>query len=166
MSKKLILAGVLAMASFNVMAYEGHAHHHESGRHHMMNKHPSMTHIIESKYNFNDTIANLKSAIESKGMTIFAMIDHQEAAQKVGLTMQPATVIVFGTPKAGTPLMVKDHTLALQLPLRVLITEVEGKVQVLFNDTRAIIHGTKIRYSDVENNLVNAERLIRATVSK
>ena len=79
--------------------------------------------------------------------------------------MQPAKVIIFGTPKAGTPLMIKDPELALQLPLRVLVTEVGGKVQVVFNDTRTVIQGTKIEYSDVENNLANAEKLIRATVT-
>ena len=98
-------------------------------------------------------------------MTVFATIDHQDAAKKVGLTMQPAKVIIFGTPKAGTPLMIKDPELALQLPLRVLVTEVGGKVQVVFNDTRTVIQGTKIEYSDVENNLANAEKLIRATVT-
>lgn len=124
-----------------------------------------MTHTLTSQYSFDDTVARLTQAVQSKGMTVFATIDHQDAAKKVGLTMQPAKVIIFGTPKAGTPLMIKDPELALQLPLRVLVTEVGGKVQVVFNDTRTVIQGTKIEYSDVENNLANAEKLIRATVT-
>ena len=124
-----------------------------------------MTHTLTSQYSFDETVVRLTQAVQSKGMTVFATIDHQDAAKKVGLTMQPAKVIIFGTPKAGTPLMIKDPELALQLPLRVLVTEVGGKVQVVFNDTRTVIQGTKIEYSDVENNLANAEKLIRATVT-
>ena len=80
--------------------------------------------------------------------------------------MQPATVIVFGTPKAGTPLMVKDPEFALQLPLKVLVTEQDGQVTLVFNDTRALIQGSKIDFSDVENSLANAEKLIAKTVTE
>ena len=97
---------------------------------------------------------------------VFTAIDHQAAARKHGLQMQLATVLIFGAPKAGTPLMVKDPAFALQLPLRVLVTEVNGQVQVVFNDTRALISGSHINYADVENTLANAEKLIRATVSQ
>ena len=99
-------------------------------------------------------------------MKVFTLIDHQAAAQEAGLQMQPATVLIFGAPKAGTPLMRKDPAFALQLPMRVLVTEVDGKVQVVYNDTRALIGGSKIEYADVANTLANAEKLIRATVSE
>ena len=99
-------------------------------------------------------------------MTVFAVIDHQAAARQSGLNMQPAKVIIFGTPKAGTPLMVKDPAFALQLPLRVLVTENGGQVQVVFNDTRALISGSNIGYAEVENTLAGAEKLIRQTVSE
>nr|WP_198344839.1 DUF302 domain-containing protein [Neisseria chenwenguii] len=124
------------------------------------------THTVDSKYSFNDTVSRLQNAMQSKGMTVFTVIDHQAAARKHGLSMQPAKVIVFGTPKVGTLLMVKDPAFALQLPLRVLVTENGGKVQVVFNDTRRLISGSKIEYAEVENTLANAERLIRATVSQ
>lgn len=136
---------------------------HHSAHHHGEAK---MQHTVESKYDFAETVKRLNNAVQSKGMTVFATIDHQAAAKQAGLTMQPATVIVFGTPKAGTPLMMKDPNLALQLPLRVLVTEVDGKVQVVYNDTRAIIHGSKIEYSEVANTLANAEKLIAATVTQ
>lgn len=138
-----------------------HTHHHRDNH-----QSSAMIHTVNSQYTFAQTVQRLTQAVQSKGMTVFATIDHAAAAKQAGLTMQPATVIIFGTPKAGTPLMIKDPTLALQLPLRVLVTEVDGKVQVVFNDTRAIIHGTKIDYSEVENNLANAEKLIRATVTQ
>ena len=121
--------------------------------------------VLTSAYPFNDTVSKIRQAVESKGMTVFAIIDHQAAAQKAGLTMQPATVLVFGNPKAGTPLMVKDPAFALQLPLKVLITETDGKVQVSYVPAQHLILGSKIAPADVENTLAKAEGLIRATVS-
>ena len=124
------------------------------------------THTVESRYSFAQTVQRLHAAITERGMTVFAVIDHQAAAQKDGLSMQPATVIVFGTPKAGTPLMVKDPAFALQLPLRVLVTETDGKVQVVYPSTRALIQNSRIDYADVENTLAKAETLIRNTVTQ
>ena len=124
------------------------------------------THTVESRYSFAQTVQRLHTAVTERGMTVFAVIDHQAAAQKDGLSMQPATVIVFGTPKAGTPLMVKDPAFALQLPLRVLVTETDGKVQVVYPSTRALIQNSRIDYADVENTLAKAETLIRNTVTQ
>ena len=136
--------------------------HHHTGKSHSMHPHQA---TVNSAYNFNDTVSKIRQAVESKGMTVFAVIDHQAAAQKAGLTMQPATVLVFGNPKAGTPLMVKDPAFALQLPLKVLITETDGKVQVSYVPAQHLILGSKIAPADVENTLAKAEGLIRATVS-
>lgn len=121
---------------------------------------------IKSKYQFAETVEKLSHNITSKGMTIFAKIDHQDAAKQVGQTMQPATVIIFGNPKAGTPLMLQEPTFALQLPLKVLVTETNGEVLVSFHDTNAMINDTTIKYSQVENTLANAEKLIIKTVTE
>nr|WP_075321401.1 DUF302 domain-containing protein [Histophilus somni] len=122
---------------------------------------------FESKYNFDQTITVLTDTLTKKGMTIFAKIDHQKAAKDAGLTMQPATVIIYGAPKVGTPLMVKDPSLALQLPLKVLVTEAEqGEVKVLLNTAEQVVSHSKTPYSAVENSLAKAEKLIKATVSK
>lgn len=122
---------------------------------------------FESKYSFDQTVTVLTDTLKEKGMTIFAKIDHQKAAKEAGLTMQPATVIIYGTPKAGTPLMVKDPSLALQLPLKVLVTEAEqGKVNVLLNTAEQVVSHAKTPYSAVENSLAKAEKLIKATVAK
>ena len=126
----------------------------------------AQTHTVESRYSFAQTVQRLHAAVTERGMTVFAVIDHQAAAQKDGLSMQPATVIVFGTPKAGTPLMVKDPAFALQLPLRVLVTQTPAGVQAVFTDTHALIDGSRIEYSEVENTLANAEKLIRAVVAQ
>ena len=141
---------------------------HQNGQrpHHHGKKMMRATHTVVSKYSFDETVGRLEQTIKQKGMTLFAVIDHQAAAQQNGLTMQPAKVIIFGAPKAGTPLMVKNPEFALRLPLRVLVTETEGSVKVVFNDTRALIKGSHIEYSEVENTLANAEKLIRKTVTE
>lgn len=122
------------------------------------------TTTLTSPYEFNDTVHRLKTAIESKGMTVFAVIDHQKSAQNVGLSMQPATVLIYGNPKAGTPLMQKDPTFALSLPLKVLITETNGQVQVVYTPADELIKGSQIQPADVANTLANAEKLIQATL--
>lgn len=123
--------------------------------------------VFESKYDFDKTVSVLTETLKGKGMTIFAQIDHQKAAKEAGLEMQPATVIVYGTPKAGTPLMVKDPSLALQLPLKVLVTQTaDNKVDVLLNTAAQVISHSKTEYAAVENNLAKAEKLIKATVAK
>ncbi|WP_107874285.1 DUF302 domain-containing protein [Neisseria weaveri] len=149
------LSALFATATLAACAHSGHHAQHIPTRH-----------SIVSKYSFNETVAKLEHNIRAKNMTVFAVIDHQAAAAEYKLNMQPAKVIVFGTPKAGTPLMVKDPEFALQLPLKVLVTEQDGKVKVVFNDTKAVIHNSKIQYSEVENTLANAEKLIKKTVSE
>ena len=124
------------------------------------------TKSFDSKYDFNTTTTKITHALTEKGMTIFGVIDHQAAAAKAGLSMQPATVIIFGAPKIGTPLMIKDPKFALQLPLKALITEDDGKVIVVLNDVRHIIAHSDITWQDVENSLTKAEVLIENTVTK
>lgn len=125
---------------------------------------PKSTTTLVSAYDFDTTVHRLKSTIESKGMTVFAVIDHQKAGKDAGLDMQPATVLIYGNPKAGTPLMVKDPAFALTLPLKVLITQTNGQVQVIYTPANELIKGTAITPSEVANTLANAEKLIQATI--
>ncbi len=67
------------------------------------------------------TYARLRSAVVSRGLTIFAEIDFAHDAAAAGLSMRPARLLVFGNPRAGTPLMVESPTLALDLPLKILV---------------------------------------------
>lgn len=122
------------------------------------------TTIIASNYGHQETIERLQDAIQSKGMTVFSLIDHQAAAKQQGLQMQPATVIIYGNPKAGTPLMVKDPAFALSLPLKVLVTKIDGQVSVVYTPSDVLIKGTNIEPSDIANTLANAEKLIQATI--
>lgn len=74
-----------------------------------------------SSYSVPETLERLQQTIHAKGLMLFAHIDHSAAARDVGLTMQEAHVLIFGSPKAGTPLMVASPLVALDLPLRVLV---------------------------------------------
>lgn len=119
---------------------------------------------INSKYDFATTVQKIQDGVKSRGMTVFAIIDHAAAAQQAGLSMQPASVIIFGNPKAGTPLMVKDPKFALQLPLKVLVTEQNGKVSVVMLDSQALIAGSNIAFADIENSLAKAQGVIASLV--
>jgi uncharacterized protein (DUF302 family) len=89
---------------------------------------------LASKLSATETVERLESVFCGKGMTIFALIDHSGEAAKAGLRMNFAQVMLFGNPKAGTPLMVAAPTLALDLPLKALIWEDgAGKVWVSYN---------------------------------
>ena len=94
---------------------------------------------IQSPYSFADTLGRISAALGGKGFTIFATIDHQAAAQSVGLDMPPTTVLIFGNPRGGTPLMIAAPDFALELPLRVLIREEQGeKTFVTMNDATCL----------------------------
>ncbi|WP_233382991.1 DUF302 domain-containing protein [Methylobacterium sp. C25] len=120
---------------------------------------------IESAYSFAETVQRLRSALEGKGLTIFAAIDQRAAAQSVGLDMPPTTLIVYGNPKGGTPLMLAAPDFALELPLKLLVREdASGKTQVLFTPAAALegLHGLP---AGMAGKLGAAEPLIAAAVS-
>lgn len=74
-----------------------------------------------SRYPFDETIVRLTSEIEARGARMFAVIDHAAEAQRVGLTMPPTKVLVFGNPRAGTGPMLAAPSLAIDLPLKILV---------------------------------------------
>ncbi|MGA2745539.1 MAG: DUF302 domain-containing protein [Candidatus Sulfotelmatobacter sp.] len=90
---------------------------------------------VTSRYSVDETVRRLEAAFAEKGMRVFAVIDHSGEAEKVGLEMRPTKVVIFGSPKGGTPLMVAAPSLAIDLPLKALVAEdAEGKVSVTYND--------------------------------
>jgi uncharacterized protein (DUF302 family) len=98
--------------------------------------------IVEhpSALSFDRTVERLILAIERAGMTVFATIDHAANARGVGATMPPATVLIYGSPKGGTPIMVATPQAALDLPLRALVQErADGKVVVAFHPVAAML---------------------------
>ena len=89
---------------------------------------------LSSAHSVSETMTRLKALVTARGMTILAHIDHSGDAAKVGLKMQPAELLIFGNPKAGTPLMAAAPTLALDLPLKALVwAESGGGVWLSFN---------------------------------
>jgi uncharacterized protein (DUF302 family) len=89
---------------------------------------------VPSRYSVEETVQRLEAAFTGKGMQIFAVIDHSGEAEKVGLKMRPTKVVIFGSPKGGTPLMVAAPGLAIDLPLKALVAEdAQGKVSVTWN---------------------------------
>jgi len=89
---------------------------------------------VASHDSVEETVQRLKAAFAEKGLQVFAVIDHSGEAEKVGLKMRPTKVVIFGSPKGGTPLMVAAPSLAIDLPLKALVAEdVEGKVSVTYN---------------------------------
>jgi uncharacterized protein (DUF302 family) len=84
---------------------------------------PQVEGIITKPSSFSATrlVERLQETLQSRGITIFAHINHSEEARRVGLEMQEAHVLIFGNPKAGTPLMIASPVLALELPLKVLV---------------------------------------------
>jgi uncharacterized protein (DUF302 family)/uncharacterized membrane protein YidH (DUF202 family) len=87
-----------------------------------------------SNHSVDETVANLRGILQGKGVTLFGLVDHSGEAEKVGLKMRPTKLLVFGSPKAGTPLMLAAPSSAIDLPLKILIWEdAQGKVWVSYN---------------------------------
>lgn len=89
---------------------------------------------LASHYSVDETVRRLETSLAQKGLQIFMVIDHSGEAAKVGLKMRPTKVVIFGSPKGGTPLMIAAPSLAIDLPLKALVSEDEGgKVWVSYN---------------------------------
>jgi uncharacterized protein (DUF302 family) len=89
---------------------------------------------LPSTHSFEETIGLLENTIQAKGLTIFARIHFSDDAAKAGLKMSATSLIVFGNPKAGTPLMIASPSLAIDFPLKILISQDDGgKVWVSYN---------------------------------
>ena len=90
---------------------------------------------LPSRYSVDETVARVEKILEAKGVKLFALVDHSGEAKKAGLEMRPTKLLIFGNPKAGTPLMVAEPSIAIDLPLKLLIAEdAEGKVWISYND--------------------------------
>lgn len=87
-----------------------------------------------SAHTVDQTVEKLKAMLQAKGVMLFALIDHSGEAEKVGLKMPPTKVLIFGNPKGGTPLMLAAPSLAIDLPLKILVAEsADGKVSISYN---------------------------------
>ena len=119
---------------------------------------------VLSRYSVEETVQRLQTTFASKGLQVFALIDHSGEAAKVGLKMRPTKVLIFGSPKGGTPLMVAAPSLAIDLPMKALVAEDEtGKVWLTYNDPAYLKqrHGVP---EDLIKNLAGAGPLMQKAV--
>jgi uncharacterized protein (DUF302 family) len=87
-----------------------------------------------SNHSVDQTVDRVKSILESRGITLFALVDHSGEAKKAGMKMPPTKLLIFGNPKAGTPLMLAAPSSAIDLPLKILVWEdAQGKVCASYN---------------------------------
>jgi uncharacterized protein (DUF302 family) len=90
--------------------------------------------VLPSNHSVNETVEKLKSILQAKGVTIFALVDHSGEAEKAGLKMLNTKLLIFGSPKGGTPVMQAAPSAAIDLPLKILVAEdTQGKVWVSYN---------------------------------
>lgn len=89
---------------------------------------------MPSNHSVDETVERLKGILQTKGVTLFALVDHSGEAAKAGMKMPPTKLLIFGSPKAGTPVMLAAPSIAIDLPLKILIWEdSQGKVWVSYN---------------------------------
>jgi len=87
-----------------------------------------------SRYSVDETVERLKRILEEKGVRVFALVDHSGEAEKVGMKMRPTKLLIFGSPRGGTPAMLAAPSLALDLPLKILVWEdIEGHAWLSYN---------------------------------
>ena len=107
---------------------------------------------IQSHHSVNETVDKLKIILQSKGVTLFAVVDHSGEAEKVGLKMPATKLLIFGNPRGGTPLMLASPSVAIDLPLKILVAEdSQGKVWISYNSAEYL----KERHGLPENLLPN-----------
>ena len=115
--------------------------------------------MIPSNHSVDETVARVKSILQAKSITLFALIDHSGEAAKVGMKMPNTKLLIFGNPKGGTPLMLAAPSIAIDLPLKILVAEDrEGKVWVSYNSPEYL----KERHDlpdDLQANLAVVETL-------
>jgi len=118
----------------------------------------------QSPRSVDETLAHLRAILESKGLAIFATIDHSGEAAKVGMEMHPTKLLIFGSPKAGTPIMLAAPTTAIDLPLKALVWEdAQGKAWITHNSVEYLQqrHGFPAEF---DKNLAGADTLIQKAV--
>ena len=123
---------------------------------------------FESPLTFEETVAALQKTLNSKGITIFAAIEHHKAAEAVGESMQPATVLIVGNPKVGTALMQENPRFAIELPLKILIYKEEKIVRIRYEKISAIVEKYHIKQNFATAEKIDAamRQLIRSSISK
>ena len=99
---------------------------------------------LPSNHSVDQTVARLERILQARGVKLFAVIDHSGEAEKAGIEMRPTKLVIFGNPKAGTPLMIASPSAAIDLPLKILVSEdAAAKVWISYNSPAYLLarHG-------------------------
>ncbi|MFY9947547.1 MAG: DUF302 domain-containing protein [Candidatus Sulfotelmatobacter sp.] len=119
---------------------------------------------VASPHSVEETIERLQSILKERNLQLFALIDHSGEAEKAGLKMRPTKLLIFGSPKGGTPVMVAAPTIAIDLPLKVLVSEDEGgKVWVTYNTPEYLQQRHNVP-GDLVKNISGAGALVAKAV--
>jgi len=123
---------------------------------------------FESPFAFEETVVALQKELNSRGITIFATIDHKKAAEAVGESMPPATVLIVGNPKVGTALMQENPRFAIELPLKILIYEENKTVKIRYEKIAATGEKYHIKqtFSTAEKIDAAMLQLIKSSIGK
>jgi uncharacterized protein (DUF302 family) len=117
---------------------------------------------LPSTHSVDEIVGKLTAALQAKGVKLFAVVDHSGEAEKIGIHMPPTKLVIFGNPKAGTPLMLASPSIAIDLPLKILVLEdAGGQVWVSYNssDYLQARHGVP---PNLMSNIAAVEALARA----
>ena len=117
-----------------------------------------------SRYGFTETLDRLESALQRRHLEIFARFDHSGAARRVGLSMPDTQVVVFGSPKAGTPLMLASPSVALELPLRILVADEGGHAIVAYLSPSSLADRFWIP-ADLVKNIAGIDKIVDEVVA-
>lgn len=149
--KRIISLGIIALsASFSVAASDGLVKY-------------------ESNYSVQETADRFEDIAKSKGLTLFARVDHQKNAASVNLELRPTEVIIFGNPKVGTPLMQCAQDVAIDLPQKVMVSEDDNKkVWLTYNNPTYLMERHQIQGCDEVIKKISGvlSKLSEATVAK
>jgi uncharacterized protein (DUF302 family) len=112
---------------------------------------------IASHHSVNATVERVRDILDARGVRLFALVDHSGEAEKAGMTMRPTKLLIFGSPKAGTPVMVAAPSIAIDLPLKILVWEdADGKVWISYNSAD-YLRGRHNVPAELMQNLAAAE---------
>jgi uncharacterized protein (DUF302 family) len=113
-----------------------------------------------SRHSVDEIVASLSAILKTKGVTLFAVVDHSGEAARVGLTMRPTKLLIFGDPRAGTPVMLASPSVAIDLPLKILVWQDESGATQISSNTPAYLGARHRIPENLLKNISGVEALI------
>lgn len=121
---------------------------------------------VPSHHTVDETVEKIREILGAKGITLFALVDHSGEAQKAGMKMRPTKLLIFGSPKAGTPVMLAAPSIAIDLPLKLLVWEDEsGKAWISYNSSDYLRNRHNVPVELIQN-LAAAEAIAMIAVKE